>query len=233
MLEGRRISFVACSEWLAGEARKSALLKGQTIVNIPNPIDTRVFRPGDRQAARRALGLPEDGKMILFVSQRATNPYKGMQYLIDSLRSDSLSHWRERGERIFLAILGGHAEELVGQLSLETHVLGYVNDEQRIVQVYQAADVFVLPSLSENLPNTIMEAMACGIPCIGFNIGGIPEEIRHKQTGYLAAYRDSEDLALFDPDRVFTVFRLHQERLVVGKRYDIHDISVRFHDDSF
>ena len=195
MLEGRRISFVACSEWLAGEARKSALLKGQTIVNIPNPIDTRVFRPGDRQAARRALGLPEDGKMILFVSQRATNPYKGMQYLIDSLRSDSLSHWRERGERIFLAILGGHAEELVGQLSLETHVLGYVNDEQRIVQVYQAADVFVLPSLSENLPNTIMEAMACGIPCIGFNIGGIPEEIRHKQTGYLAAYRDSEDLA--------------------------------------
>ena len=92
-------------------------------------------------------------------------------------------------------ILGGHAEEVVGQLALEALPIGYVNDEQRIVQVYQAADVFVLPSLSENLPNTIMEAMACGVPCIGFNVGGIPEEIQHKRTGYVAAYRDAADLA--------------------------------------
>jgi glycosyltransferase involved in cell wall biosynthesis len=70
-----------------------------------------------------------------------------------------------------------------------------VNDEQRIVKVYNATDVFVLPSLSENLPNTIMEAMACGVPCIGFNIGGIPEEIDHRKTGYVAAYRDAADLA--------------------------------------
>ena len=73
--------------------------------------------------------------------------------------------------------------------------LGYVNDEHRIVDVYNAEDVFVLPSLSENLPNTIMEAMACGVPSVGFRVGGIPEEIDHQQNGYVADYRNSEDLA--------------------------------------
>ena len=188
LLEGRRITFVACSEWLAGEARKSALLKGQTVMSIPNPIDTHVFHPGDRRAARRALGLPEEGKMILFVAQSATNPYKGMQYLIEACRMNS-------SDNVFVAILGGHAEELEGQLPLRSYAMGYVSDEQRMVQVYQAADVFVLPSLSENLPNTIMEAMACGVPCVGFNVGGIPEEIEHLKTGYVAAYRDGADLA--------------------------------------
>ena len=188
MLEGRRLTFVACSEWLAGEARRSALLKGQTIISIPNPIDTRVFKPGDKLAARRVLGLPEEGKLILFVAQRATNPYKGMQYLA----SLNPSNWRDVPE---LLILGGHAEELESRLSLKCHALGYISDEQRMVLAYQAADVFVLPSLSENLPNTIMEAMACGVPCVGFHVGGIPEEIIHQKNGYVAAYRDSEDLA--------------------------------------
>jgi glycosyltransferase involved in cell wall biosynthesis len=92
-------------------------------------------------------------------------------------------------------ILGGHAEEVVEQLPFDAFPLGYVNNEQRIVQVYQAADVFVLPSLSENLPNTIMEAMACGVPCVGFNVGRIPEEIDNRKTGYVANYKDADDLA--------------------------------------
>jgi glycosyltransferase involved in cell wall biosynthesis len=91
--------------------------------------------------------------------------------------------------------LGGHAEEIADQLPFPTYPLGYVNDEHRIVSVYNAADVFVLPSLSENLPNTIMEAMACGVPCIGFRVGGIPEEIDHLENGYVADYRSADDLA--------------------------------------
>ena len=70
-----------------------------------------------------------------------------------------------------------------------------MNDEHRIIDVYHAVDVFVLPSLSENLPNTIMEAMACGVPCVGFRVGGIPEEIDHKKNGYVAEYRQADDLA--------------------------------------
>jgi len=194
MLDGQHITFVTCSEWLGHEARKSALVQGQVVETIPNSIDTHLYRPGNQQQARQLLGLPEKGRIILFVSQRATNPNKGMQYLIEASRLLSNNHpdWKEK---VSIAILGGHAEEIVNQLYFPTYSLGYVNDEHRIVNVYQAADVFVLPSLSENLPNTIMEAMACGVPCVGFRVGGIPEEIDHLDNGYVAEYRDASDLA--------------------------------------
>ena len=188
MLADENIYFVACSHWLESEAKRSALLKGQKITSIPNPIDTRIYKRGNKQEARQRLGLPLDKKLILFASQRVTNVNKGMDYLIEACRQLQISD-------AAVVILGGHAEEVVSQLSLEAYPLGYVNDEQRIVDVYHAADVFVLPSLSENLPNTIMEAMACGVPCVGFKVGGIPEEIDHRRKGYVAEYRSAEDLA--------------------------------------
>ena len=188
MLAGGSIYFVACSRWLESEAKRSALLKGQKITSIPNPIDTRIYKVGNKQEARQRLGLPLDKKLILFASQRVTNVNKGMDYLIEACQQLQLADTA-------VVILGGHAEEVVSQLSLEAYPLGYVNEEQRIVDVYQAVDVFVLPSLSENLPNTIMEAMACGVPCVGFKVGGIPEEIDHRRNGYVAEYRHAEDLA--------------------------------------
>ena len=188
MLADGSIYFVACSHWLESEAKRSALLSGQKITSIPNPIDTRIYKKGDKQEARQRLGLPLDKKLILFASQRVTNANKGMDYLIEACRQLQLPD-------AAVVILGGHAEEVVSQLPLEAFPLGYVNEEQRIVDVYHAADVFVLPSLSENLPNTIMEAMACGVPCVGFKVGGIPEEIDHRRNGYVAEYRNAEDLA--------------------------------------
>jgi glycosyltransferase involved in cell wall biosynthesis len=53
----------------------------------------------------------------------------------------------------------------------------------------------VTPSLEDNLPNTLMESMACGVPCVGFDVGGVPEMITHRETGYVARFRDAEDLA--------------------------------------
>ena len=188
LLEDENIYFVACSHWLEQEAKSSALLKGHKITSIPNPIDTHIYNNRcNKQEARQRLGLPADKKLILFVSQRVTNRNKGMDYLMEAC--DMLKDLPQLG----VVILGGHAEEVTTQLP--TFPLGYVNDEHRIVDVYNAVDVFVLPSLSENLPNTIMEAMACGVPCVGFRVGGIPEEIDHKQNGYVADYRSAEDLA--------------------------------------
>lgn len=188
------ISFVACSKWLASEAKKSALLTGHPVAAIPNPIDTHVFCPGDRQLAARASSLPADKRIILFVSQRTTNPYKGMDYLVEAC--DKLaSQYPEMRENTIVAVLGGHSEDVVEKLPFKSFPLGYVNDPRRIVDIYRAADVFVLPSLSENLPNTIMEAMACGVPSVGFKVGGIPEMIDHKRNGYVANYCDSTDLA--------------------------------------
>lgn len=189
MVEDENIYYVACSRWLESEAKKSALLKGQKITSIPNPIDTHIYNRYNKQEARQRLGLPLDKKLILFASQRVTNENKGMKYLIEACQQ--LTDLKQLG----VVILGGHAEEVVEHLPLEAYPLGYVNDEHRIVDVYNAVDVFVLPSLSENLPNTIMEAMACGVPCVGFKVGGIPEEIDHRRNGYVAEYRNAEDLA--------------------------------------
>lgn len=209
MLSCRHIHFVACSQWLAEEARHSALLQGQIVTSIPNPIDTHFYRPHDKQEARQLLGLPAEGPVVLFASQRVTNQYKGMNYLIAACQQLAAQHPKLRAT-MTVAILGGHAEEIVGQMPFRTHALGYVNDEQRIVAVYNAADVFVLPSLSENLPNTIMEAMACGVPSVAFRVGGIPEEIDHRQNGYVANYQDSDDLA---QGIWWTLFEADQESL--------------------
>ena len=194
MLNGHRIHFVACSRWLADEARKSALLSNQPVTSIPNPIDTSVFSPSDKNAARQRLSLPADKRLLLFVSQRVTNRNKGMTFLVDACRKLVADNPKFK-ENTGIVILGGHSEELENAFELPTFALGYVSDTQKIVDVYNAVDLFVLPSLSENLPNTIMEAMACGKPCIGFEVGGIPEEIDHLKNGYVAKFMDADDLA--------------------------------------
>ena len=194
MLASRSISFVACSRWLCSEARQSALLKEQRIVSIPNPIDTRIFHPVDKVEARKQLQLPEDKQIILFVSQKVSDPRKGMDYLIESLNR-LLADDPSLRERAVVAILGGQAEEIAERLPMEAYPLGYVSETKRIVTIYSAVDLFVTPSLSDNLPNTIMEAMACGVPCVGFKVGGIPEMIDHLKNGYVANYCDAADFA--------------------------------------
>lgn len=194
VLKGHDITFVACSHWLEEEAKSSALLVGKRITSIPNTIDTRVFRPKNKVEARTAFGLPTDKRLILFVSQRVTNVFKGMDYMIKACKKMVADNPQMR-ENTAVVILGGHSEELSDLFDLPVFPLNYINDPHQIANVYNAADVFVLPSLSENLPNTIMEAMACGVPCVGFNVGGIPEEIDHKLNGYVAEYKDAEDLS--------------------------------------
>ena len=194
MLAQGNITFVACSKWLEQEAKSSALLRGQTITSIPNPIDLTVFCPGSREEACQAEGLPSDKNLILFVCQRVTNPHKGMQYLIDACKKLA-EEQPQMKENTGVVILGGHADEVADALPFPAYPLGYVSDRQRIVRIYRAASMFVLPSLSENLPNTIMEAMACGVPCLGFRVGGIPEEIDHRKNGYVADYQSVDDLA--------------------------------------
>ena len=164
------------------------------VTNIPNPIDTRVFRPQDKQLARQSLGLPTDKRIILFVSQRVTDPRKGMSYFVDAVRK-LVEQYPEMKDTVGVAILGGHAEEVASQLALPSYPLGYISNPQHIVQVYNAANVFVLPSLEDNLPNTLMESMACGVPCVSFRIGGIPEMIDHQTNGYVAEPCNAADLA--------------------------------------
>jgi glycosyltransferase involved in cell wall biosynthesis len=98
-------------------------------------------------------------------------------------------------DNLGVIVLGGDAESVKETLSLPVYAVNYLSNETEIAQLYSAADLFVTPSLQDNLPNTIVEAMACGTPCVGFNVGGIPEMISHKQDGYIADYCDSIDFA--------------------------------------
>ena len=188
------IHFVTCSRWLEEQAKQSSLMVGQRITAIPNTIDTRIFCPTDRREARLAAQLPAEGKVILFVSQKVTDERKGVAYFVEAVNRLAAEH-PELAADTSVAVLGGNAEEVCGKLKLPSYPLGYVADEHTIVSIYNSADVYVLPSLEDNLPNTIMEAMACGVPCVGFRVGGIPEMIEHRRTGYIANFKDSNDLA--------------------------------------
>lgn len=184
-----RITFVACSHWLKELAVKSPLTAGHKVIAIPNPIDTERYYPMDKRDLRRKRHLPESSKIILFAAVKASDPRKGMDYLVEASRIIA----QQQRDILFL-IAGSNGEEMRKRLSLPARSLGYVAPEE-MPEIYNSADLFVTPSLQENLPNTIMEAMACGTPCIGFDTGGIPEMIAHGKNGYVAKYRDAEDLA--------------------------------------
>ena len=161
---------------------------------IPNPIDTRMFTPKNKVEAAEIMNLPTDKRLILFAAQRATNANKGLAYLVEACQLLA-TQYPEMKDNTALVVLGGKANQAVAELPFPIIPIDYVSDTSNMVSLYNAVHAFVLPSLSENLPNTIMEAMACGVPCVGFNVGGIPEEIDHQKNGYVARYRDAADLA--------------------------------------
>ena len=189
------ITMVGCSQWLAGKAKASALTKSHRVVSIPNPIDIQQFKSySDKESCRRRLGLPEHKQLILFGAANVTDKRKGIYYLIDAINR-LLVVDPCFAEKMGIVAFGEAKAEFVNLVKIPVYPLGYVFDVSQIVALYNAIDVFVTSSLEENLPNTIMEAMACGVPCVGFRIGGIPEMIGHKKNGYVASYKDTDDLA--------------------------------------
>ena len=153
-----------------------------------------MFTPKNKVEAAEIMNLPTDKRLILFAAQRATNANKGLAYLVEACQQLA-AQYPEMKDNTALVVLGGKANQVVAELPFPIIPIDYVSDTSTMVSLYNAVHAFVLPSLSENLPNTIMEAMACGVPCVGFNVGGIPEEIDHQKNGYVARYRDAADLA--------------------------------------
>lgn len=194
LFENTRITFIACSRWLESLARQSALLQGQNITNIPNAINTNLFKPRNKQEARKRCGLPEEKKLLLFGSLKITDKRKGVDYLIKACELLCRKYPDTRNQ-LGVVVVGKQAQQTAGLLPFPVYSMDYVSDEKRLVDIYNAIDLYVTPSLQDNLPNTIVEAMACGIPCVGFNVGGIPQMIDHLHNGYVAEYRSVEDFA--------------------------------------
>ena len=188
----RPMTLVCPSEWLAGEARKSMLCRNWPIFVIPNCIDTEQWRPIDQAVARDLLQLPHDKRLILFGAMGGTSDRnKGADLLLDALRSMQ----RDSLHEVELVIFGQSAAAAGEHWPVPVHYLGNLSDEVSLILAYSSADVMVVPSRIENLPYTAIEAQACGTPVVAFATGGIPECVKHGETGYLASVGSAGDLA--------------------------------------
>lgn len=188
------LTIVTPSRWLAKCASESALFRDLRIEVIPNGLDIHKYKPVNRSQARNILGLPVDKKLILFGAINATSDYrKGFQFLQPALKK--LSYDLNLKDGIELVIFGSSRPETLPELGFISHYVGKLNDDISLALLYSAVDVFVAPSIEDNLPNTVMEALACGTPCVSFDIGGMSDMIDHQKNGYLAKPFDIKDLA--------------------------------------
>ena len=188
------LTVVSPSRWLAGLARESAVFKGKRVEVIINGVDRQRFYPVP--GARRRLGLPQDAACVLFVATH-TERRKGFQLLVQALEQLQQSFGRARlpdGRRLIFCCLGLGVERL-SSLGVEMYPFGYVHDDAMLRLIYSAADVFVIPSTEENLPSSALEAMACALPVVGFQTGGVPDVIDQGRTGLLVPSGDVSALA--------------------------------------
>jgi glycosyltransferase involved in cell wall biosynthesis len=182
------LTIVAPSRWIAALARESPLMRSLPVHWIPPGVNTDAFSPMDRLEARQQLGLPPEKSIILFVASAVTEHRKGFATLVAGL--DLL---RRHGVKEPLLVVTG-AGRPADDLPLPARWMGRIEDDRSMRRVYAAADVTVLPVLADNLPNTLLESMACGTPVVAFDVGGVSDALRHLETGYLAKASDVGDL---------------------------------------
>ena len=175
------------SGWIASAASKSSIHTDRDVVNLPNCIDTNLYKPLNRNEALKALGLRPGRKYILFGAAGIADERKGYGYLEAALQTLEL-------EAVDAVFVGQPPER--PELPIPYHIFGEVRDEQRMAALYSVADVVVVPSIQENLSNMIMEAMSCGTPVVAFDIGGNADLIKHLETGYLVRNISPESLAV-------------------------------------
>jgi glycosyltransferase involved in cell wall biosynthesis len=224
------LTIVAPSRWIAGEARRSALFGQRRIEHIANGIDLQMYRPMARGAARKLFELPADERpILLFGAMSATsNARKGYGPLQQALRLFA----RTAGGRGATAVVFGgdaHASEDIDGLRL-VHV-GEITEEARLASLYAAADVVIAPSLEDNLPNVILEALGCATPVVAFAAGGIPDAVDHQRNGYLAPVGAADELArgiewVLDPARKASLAAAARE--TAEQRFDLRQCARRY-----
>lgn len=191
-VEGLDVTVTAPSQWLTECARKSAIFAGKQFVCLPNGISVDVFKPYARESVRNLLGIPQSDTVLLFGAFSVHNQRKGFGLLVDALAKMQ----PEQLKNTTLVFFGQAPADISLQLPCSVKGVGSISDENSLALIYSMADLFIIPSLEDNLPNTVLESLSCGTPVIGFRIGGIPDMVQHQQTGYLVEPFDTTKLAL-------------------------------------
>jgi len=182
------LTIVGVSRWIADCARRSSIFKGRTILNIPNPVRTDVFKPSRKVEARRFFGFPEDKKLILFGAFNAMKDRrKGFYELTKALH-------KIKREDVELVVFGISESKSLPNFGFKTHYMREIKDEQILAMLYCAGDVMVVPSLQESFGQTAAEALSCGTPVVAFGCTGLLDIVDHKINGYLAKPYDTDDL---------------------------------------
>tara|TARA_R110002050_G_scaffold229148_3_gene364740 strand:+ start:1442 stop:2716 length:1275 start_codon:yes stop_codon:yes gene_type:complete len=171
------LTLVSPSQWLGDICKASDVFKDLQVKCIPNSLNTDIYNLMGKNEAREFLNIPLDKKVILFVAESLTNHRKGFVFLKRAVEYIDNSD-------VVISVVGKNKANLNFENIIE---LGMIKDEVKMSMAYAAADVFVIPSLMDNLPNTVVESLCCGTPVIGFPIGGIPDMIVNGENGLLTS----------------------------------------------
>jgi len=222
---------VAPSSWLYNLAGESELLSSCQAEVIPNALDTNTFKPLNKFFAKNALNIPINKKVILFGAAGGTrDPNKGFKHLESAL----IYLWDNLEDREnYICLIFGESSTS-NSLKFDQKWLGQVWDDSSLALVYSAADVMVVPSIQENLPQSATEAMSCGCPVIAFNSSGLPDAVDHLKTGYLARSFDPVDLAagikmLLLNDEIRTAYG-HASREKAINKWSYKKVALQYND---
>lgn len=181
------LTIVTPSKWLKNKVENS-ILADKKIHLIYNGIDQRVFHPMNKIDVRKKLNLPLDKTILMFSAHYGIKNYwKGGDYLLEALSKIN------RENIVFLNVGSSEKPDKQIEDSIEWISIPYVEDENTMAEYYAASDLFLYPSLADNCPLVVLEAMASGTPIIAFRTGGVPELITHMETGYVSEYKNVDD----------------------------------------
>lgn len=196
-LQKTDITIVSPTSWLTKQANQSSIFSGKRIEQIMLALETDVFRPLPKHLARSELKLPSDKKIIFFGAQSILEERKGFKYLIEALSilKDLINHESEVENNIFIIIAGTNNTKKELNVPFPHKYMGLLKDDRTLALAYQAADVFVCPSIEDSGPMMINESILCGTPVVSFNMGVAPDLVHSGKTGYMAKLKDSSDMA--------------------------------------